>query len=317
MQARSLGLVSFAMAAIAVTSCAAPTGSSTGPIVARQAPAAVRPPTNGQTVIVSDTSQNSVTICGPGSPCNQCKTVGSGLSSPDGLTTSNGGGPPAKSPFAYVADSGNHRVVVFTAACTTVRILNDAPYTPVDVAVAADGTVAVTNLCESTSCGAPNIAFFAPKSTKIARFVKGLMTEFLYGAFDKKGDFYNDGYAGSKVVVGVVPRGSTTDKSTGISGIGSPGGLEVAKNGTANVIDAACPCIQIYKGSSHVGTVALTGVTAPVTFAFDKKNKHVWVTDAATKTVDELHYPTGGTILYQYEGFYEPTGVGVIPPAAP
>ena len=35
------------------------------------------------------------------------------------------------------------------------------------------------------------------------------MSQYYYGAFDKHGNFYNDGLSGSTVEVGVVPRGST------------------------------------------------------------------------------------------------------------
>jgi hypothetical protein len=307
------------MALIATTACSGPATSSNGAIAAYRPPFSARPATGGTPVIiVSDASQNAVVICPSGSACSQCKTVGSGLSAPQGVTSSSNGGPPAKSPLGYVADSGNHRVVVFTDNCSTVRILNDEPYTPIDVAVASDGTVAVTNLCESSYCsGSPNIAFFAPKSTNITRLAKGLMSEYLYGAFDAKGDFYNDGYLGSTPEVGVVPRNSTTDEATGISGIASPGGLEVAKDGSINILDTTCPCIQIYEGSAHSGTVKMSGVTTPLTFAFDKKNKRVWLTDVTSQTVDELRYPKGGKILYQYSGFSEPIGVAIIPPAAP
>lgn len=301
----------------AATGCIAPTASSTGALAAYGAPSAVQSTAGSSpTVIVSDASQNDVVICGSGSPCSQCKTLGSGLSSPGGVTTSGNGGPPAKSPLGYVADSGNHRVVVFTDTCSTVRILNDASYTPLDVAVAGDGTVAVTNMCETSSCSGPNIAFFAPKSSKITRVATGLMSEYLFGAFDKKGDFYNDGYSsGSTVEVGVVPRNGTKDEPTGISGIAKPAGIQIAKNGAIDILDQACPCIRMYEGNTSAGTVTLTGVTTPVTFALDKKNKHLWVTDVTSQTVDELRYPKGGKILYQYTGFSEPIGVGIIPPA--
>lgn len=320
MLTRVLRLVSAATAIAAVTACGASTASSNGPIATYGASFASRPATGGTpAIVVSDASQNDVVICPTGSACGSCKTLGGGgLSNPNGLTTSNGGGPPAKTALGYVADSGNHRVVVFTDSCSTVRILDDKPYTPIDVAVAGDGTVAVTNLCESSSCsGSANIAFFAPKSTKISRIATGLMSEYLYGAFDSKGDFYNDGYSGTTVEVGVVPVNSKTDEATGISGITTPGGLEVATNGTVNIVDAACPCIQIYAGSAHTGTVNMKGVTTPVTFAFDKRNKHVWLSDAASKTVDELRYPAGGKIINRYDGFSEPIGVGIIPPAKP
>lgn len=234
-----------------------------------------------------------------------------------GVATSSGG-PPAASTLDYVADSGNQRVVVFTDTCETTRVLDDTGYFPSDVAVADNGTVAVTNLCAAPSCTGPgNISFYAPGSTSITRVAKGLMSQYSYGDFDKHGNFYNDGFSGSTVEVGVVPHGSTSDKATGISGIEYPGGIQIARNGTINIDDQDCACIQIFSGSHHVGTVTLPGVVRPVAFALDKKNKHLWVTDVSSKTVDEFPYPKGGKILNQFSGFYEPIGIGVIPPDKP
>ncbi|MGA7201685.1 MAG: hypothetical protein WBX26_07645, partial [Candidatus Cybelea sp.] len=85
------------------------------------------------------------------------------------MATANGPGHRfAKSTLDYVADSGNQRVVVFTDACETVSVLGDSGYTPSGVAVAEDGTVAVTNLCAAPSCtGAGNISIYAPGSTSV------------------------------------------------------------------------------------------------------------------------------------------------------
>jgi hypothetical protein len=58
-------------------------------------------------------------------------------------------------------------------------------------------------------------------------------------------------------------------------------------------------------------------VKKPVTFALNKSNKALWVTDVSSKTVDEVPYPTGGKVLYQYNGFSEPIGVGVVPADKP
>ena len=129
---------------------------------------------------------------------------------PGGVATTNGpGGGFAKSTLDYVADSGNQRVVVFTDACETVGVLDDSGYVPSDVAVADDGTVAVTNLCAAPSCtGAGNISFYAPGSSTVTRVATGLMSQYYYGDFDKHGNFYNDGLSGSTVGVGVVPLAS-------------------------------------------------------------------------------------------------------------
>jgi hypothetical protein len=235
-----------------------------------------------------------------------------------GVATSGASGKRPASTLDYVADSGNQRIVVFTDQCQTVRLLDDSGYFPSDVAVSRDGTVAVTNLCAAPSCnGAGNISFYAPGSSRVTRVATGLMSQYYYGDFDRRGNFYNDGFSASVVEVGVVPRGSRTDKATGISGIGFPGGIQIAHNGTLNIDDQSCPCIQIYKGRQHVGTVSLPNVARPVTFALDKTNTHLWVTDLYSRVVDEIAYPGGGQILYQFSGFYEPIGVGVVPPDRP
>ena len=314
--------VSFALACISVAACGAPpVGSASGAVAISRTPSSAQTLTNGTSpvVVTSDASQNDVVICSQPSACNQCKTIGSGLSTPGGVATTNGpGGNFAGTMLDYVADSGNQRVVVFTDSCETVSVLDDSGYFPSDVAVARDGTVAVTNLCAAPSCtGAGNISFYARGSSHVTRVAKGLMSQYYYGAFDKHGNFYNDGLSGSTVEVGVVPRGSNSDKATGISGIEFPGGIQVARNGTINIDDQNCPCIQIYKGSDHAGTVSLPGVAKPVTFALDKNNKRLWVTDVTSKTVDEVKYPSGGKILYQFTGFSAPTGVGVMPPSKP
>ena len=311
---------SFAIACIALTACGAPVNSPFGAGAASPASSSARPPTSGSTtVIASDAAQNAVVICAGGSPCSSCKTIGSGLSLPQGVATANGPGHDfAKAPLAYVADFGNQRVVAFTPACTTVRVLDDSGYFPSDVAVAPDGTVAVTNLCAAPSCsGGGNISFYAPGSSSVTGVATGLMSQYYYGDFDKHGNFYNDGLSGSTVEVGVVPHGSLTDKATGISGIKFPGGIQIAHNGTINIDDQDCACIRIYKGNHSAGTVSLPGVAKPVSFAFDKSNKHLWVTDESSKTVDEIPYPAGGTILFQLGGFYEPIGVGVLPADKP
>jgi hypothetical protein len=318
--------ISFATACIVLSACTAPPVSSgNGAVGASGASGSTQTfgSSSSTTVATSDASQNDVVVCRPPSECTDCKTIGSGLSMPQGIGTGSSGGEIA--PLAptryYVADYGHQRVVVFTVSsdeCETEEVLDDSGYFPSDVAVARDGTVAVTNRCAAPSCTAGgNISFFAPGSTHVTSVATGLISQFYYGAFDKRGNFYNDGFAGTTVEIGVVRHGSTTDKATGISGIGFPGGIQVAKNGTINVDDQDCPCIQIYKAKKHVGTVSLPGVERPVTFALNKSNTQLWVTDVTSNTVDELPYPAGGKILYQITGFSEPIGVGVAPPSKP
>ncbi|MBV8530992.1 MAG: hypothetical protein JO104_06715 [Candidatus Eremiobacteraeota bacterium] len=323
-----------------LSACAAPPIiSANGAVATARAPVATRTiNSSSSTVVVSDASQNDIVVfCARHTACNdcktlgsvpnvsrsvchECKTIGSGLSMPQGVATAGSGGDlaPSASTLDYVADFAHQRVVVFTDACNTVRVLDDSGYFPSDVAVAFDGTVAVTNLCPAPSCsGAGNISFYAPGSSNVTRVATGLMSQYYYGDFDGHGNFYNDGLSGNSVQVGVVPYGSTSDMATGISDIGVPGGIQVARNGTINIDDPGCLCIQIYRGSRRVGTVSLSGVVKPVTFALDKSDTHLWVTDVSSKMVDEFPYPAGGEILDQLSGFSEPIGVGVVPSDKP
>jgi hypothetical protein len=221
--------------------------------------------------------------------------------------------------YGLVADTGNSRAVVFTASCSTQAILDDSGYLPIDVAIASDGTVAVTNLCAAPSCtGSGNIAFYAPGSTTITSVATGLMSNYYFGDFDKNGNFYNDGLTSQgTTVVGVVARGSTTDDPTGITGIGQPGGIQVARNGSINIDDPTCSCIQIFNGSSHTGTVRLSGTVSATTFAFTKSNSDIWVADPYTLNVYEFHYPSGGSSVNVLQGFSKPVGVAVSPPDKP
>ncbi|MGA8097731.1 MAG: hypothetical protein WB810_03625 [Candidatus Cybelea sp.] len=269
---------------------------------------------------VSDAETGDVAQC-KGKTCSLCITPGSG---PQGVTTGPViAGDQVLSGYVYVAVTLASEILVLRPAasgvsCSILRTLDDPGEYPSDVAVRSDGMVAVTNICSAPSCGPGNIAFYAPGATYPTSTVTGLLSRFYFGDFDKAGNFYNDGVtANSATAVGVVPAGATSDMPTGISGIGSPGGVQVARNGTINIDDQDCPCIQIYKGNSHVGTVALPGVVDPASFALNKRNNDLWVADAASGKVDEVRYPAGGSIIATLGGFSQPIGVGVIPPDNP
>jgi hypothetical protein len=198
-----------------------------------------------------------------------------------------------------------------------VRTLTDAGYRPFDVAVAEDGTVGVTN-ASSTSSGAGNIVFYDTGAKKPSRVAKGLFVFFAFGAFDENGNFYNDGVAASGGSgIGVVKAGSKVDHAAGITGIRSPEGIQVAANGTINIIDQAGPSIEVYRGTKHVKTVTLSGAVQPVAFTFNAANTRVWLTDASNGTLDEYAYPGGGKALTVIKGFTNVFGVAMLPAPSP
>lgn len=246
------------------------------------------------------------------STCTLCKAPGSGWDEVQGIGIDGHGN-------VYVADTLNSRIVELDPGCQSVmRILYDPFEYPVGVAVARNGLIGVTNICSAPSCGPGNIVFYAPGSSYVRYAATGLLSRYYYGAFDRRGNFYNDGFtASSTVTVGIVRTGSTIDTAAGISGIQFPGGVEVARNGTVNIDDQYCLCIQIYKNTHNVGTVTLGGTEDPVTFALAKNNKSLWVADADTGTFDEYSYPNGGEPFDVLGGFTEPIGVGVAPASPP
>jgi DNA-binding beta-propeller fold protein YncE len=311
---------------IALAACGAPAPlySTSSQNVSAGVPSALAAPSNlnakafAGIVYVSDSTTNDLSGCQHG-VCRACKTLGSGLAS---VSINPSAPPPLDSRQSsvpgtvYLADEGGQQIIVMDASCTTTETISDQGFYPLDVAFALDGTLAVMNF-ESTSFGPGNILFYAPKSKK-PRVAKGLLANFYFGGFDSHGNFFNDGVTLSGgPAVGVVAAGSNVDKLAGISGIRSPGGIAVARDGTINIDDQACPCIQIYEGKKHVGTVTLSGAVDPVSFAFNKKNTDVWVADAGTGTVDEYAYPKGGRSIQEFSGFKTPVGVGVLPASQP
>lgn len=248
--------------------------------------------------------------------CTSCITVG--ISSDVQTVTSTSLG---SSDYLYIVLMNAAEIVVVkpTAySCRVVRTLKDPHEYPIGVAVRPDGWAAVPSLCSAPKCGPGNIAFYAPKATSPSYYATGLLSRYYFGDFDLKGNFYNDGLnAKGEAVVGVVQAGSKTDKATGISGISSPGGIQIASDDTINVDDPVCQCIKIYKGSTHVGTVSLKGTTDPESFALDEKNHYLWVTDVAAGAIDQFRYPDGGSIVQSFTGFVEPVGVALTPPDNP
>lgn len=201
--------------------------------------------------------------------------------------------------------------------CNKTRTLNDTGFLPNDVKFGPDGSIAVTNEY-SYSYGAGNIYFYPPGSIYHNRVATGLFESFMFGAFDKSGNFYNDGIAQSGATgIGVVPSGSSADKPTGISGVIRPAGIDVAADGIINIVDQACPCIRRYRGSSHVGDIKLSGVEDPIAIALNKQNNRIWVTDAKAGKLYEYRYPAGGKPLAAIGGLQDNYGVGVLPAPEP
>ena len=269
----------------------------------------------GTTVWVTDAGNNEVFECRGEDYCKPTGSLepGSGTwNEPQGIAADAKGN-------VYVADTGNSRIVELSPNGAQLAILTDPGEYPAGVGVANDGTVGVTNICNSASCGTGNIVFYAPGSTTPTSSATGLLYRYYFGGFDSKGNFYNDGEdASGNVHVGVVLKGSAYDIDTGITGTAFPGGVEVSKKkSTLNVLDQTCPCLRAYSlkaGHALLATVPLGDATDPVTFGFTKGDADLWVADAGAALANEYLYPAGGSPVNSYSGYFsQPIGAVAVP----
>jgi hypothetical protein len=226
----------------------------------------------------------------------------------------------------YIADTGNSRVVVLNKGGHSIAILQDPGQFPVDVGVAADGTIGVTNLI-STSGGSGSVSFYSSLKAKSPTSVAtGLFYEDYFGAFDAQDNFYVDGEdASGGIHVGVVASGSTSVTDTGIdtSAYLFPGGVQVIETGkspktvqTLTVGDQEALDIYTYAlpGYAAGPAVQLGGSGDPVSFAFEKAQKLIATADAENAAVNIFSWPAGGSSpAAVISGFSEPVGIGIDP----
>lgn len=308
----SARLAALVLAYTCFAACTAPSYAPSSHIANVTAGVSVPHPSTTGSVEAVTNGQN-IYLCQNG-VCNVCKAPGTGNVG----TATTSANPDDAQPGGniLVANRSHHEIVQFNSACLETHTpYLDSGYYPNDVGVARSGTIAVANEY-STSYGPGNIKFY-PKNAN-PYVAKGLFEFFYFGAFDARGNFFNDGIGLSGGAgVGVVPAGSKVDRPAGISGVTSPEGMQIARNGTLNIIDLSCSCIRIYKGKSHVGNVTLSGATKPISLALNQKNDRVWVTDATTGTVDAYPYPRGGKPVGMLKGFRSAFGVGILPASEP
>lgn len=312
---------------LALAACESPTYAPSPHSVSAPAAMPFTKPPIGDDVFVTDQQSQELYLCHIG-VCSSCHTVGSGnmgtSSSPSdgGSREPSGSREPAGSVF--VANASLQKVLQFglrfessSSLCIVTHTYDDSGYLPNDVAAARGPLIAVTNEY-TTQFGEGNITFYNRGVSKPSYVAHGLFAFFQFGAFDAHGNFFNDGIGLSGGAgVGVVPFGSKVDRATGISGVGSPAGIQIARDGTINIVDSSCPCIRIYRGKTHVGNVTLTGAVDPISLALNRKNDRVWVTDNSTGTVDSYLYPCGGKPVTVYNRLATAFGVSILPAPEP
>ena len=235
----------------------------------------------GASIIISDATDNVVDIFNT----EGVKTAQlTGFSQPQGLALDTAGN-------LYVADTKNSRIQVYAAGFKgTPTTINDPGESPASVAVDSNGNLGVTNIL-TTAGGPGSVSFFNKGGTLLTTLSNRNFARVFFDAFDDKGNLYIDGTnALGAFVAGEVVGGANGKAITGLAvgnRVGFPGGIALSSTGKIALDDQQNVTIFTYnapvKGSlgMPIATTPLTGAGDPISFAFTRTNKAIWVADAA------------------------------------
>ncbi len=229
----------------------------------------------------------------------------------------------------YVADSGDQSVPVFESPYdgAPVETLDDSGYVPHGVAVAADGTVAVTNECSTAkgcAAGSGSIVLYAKgQTTPCSTILTPTYNSISFGAFDSAGDFYFDGFVKKNVVVSIVRggcSGSSYNELQSDYSMEYPGSLQFGPHKRLSIIDATAETIVTYTAFTNAlvkfAVTPLNGKYAiePTAFAFTKSGNSVYTVNAGSGSAEHFDFPAGGVSKLVYSLGGKPSGVAVSPP---
>jgi hypothetical protein len=273
-----------------------------------------------ESIIVSDASNDVVDIFDAAGKQTAQLT---GFSQPQGLALDREGN-------LYVADTSNSRIQVYAAgfngAPTTI---NDPGEAPVGVAIDKNDNIAVTNIITTTD-GAGSVSFFNKGGTLLTTLSSANFAKVLFDAFDRNGNLYIDGVNASGdfvagEIVGGVSGKAITVLTTGNT-VGYPGGIAISSMGKIALDDQKNVAIYTYnapvKGSlgTPIATTPLTGAGDPISIAFTRRDKGIWVADPAgggladkalVSSADKYPYSDGGAssraIFFSHGS--QPTGI--------
>ncbi len=267
-------------------------------------------PTNG-VVWIADSGSYTVWRCtNPGTLT--CVPKGVGWNEPQGLAAD-------AINRAYVADTGNSRVVRLSPSGGTPHVFADPGYYPAGVAVATNGVVCATNII-STADGQGNIECY--QGTNSWSICCG-MFRYYFDAFDSAGNLYADGLDSSDNVqveeIAGASGGSTVEVNSGITSISFPGGMQVRRISPHYLMidDQNGHDIQQFilpgYGAGTPASFPLSGTSDVVDFGLKPGDLNLWGADAGNQTGDAYGDPTGAVHYALTNGFSYPEGEVYMP----
>jgi hypothetical protein len=285
------------------------------------------------TIFVSDWDLDAVYVIQNGAVVQTLKVYG-----PQGMAVDSAGN-------LYVTDVAYSNVLVFAPPYTgSSSVLDDAGYRPSDVAVDANGNVAVTSF-ESNSYGPGSVAFYPKGATKPSKTIVANHTFAgdYFCAFDANGNLFvtsKSGYGPFAVgeVVGGIAGKSVKALTTG-NILAAPAGIQVSANSRIVVLDqdqsGDYPTLYAYgepKNGALGKPLATTAFPAndAISFAFEGKSDNYAISadtyfDAPRGRVKADHENAYGQMqIFDYPGGggvsrvglpldSEPVGVAVSP----
>ena len=249
-------------------------------------------------------------------------TLTSGLANPQGMATDRMGN-------LYVANSGEQNILIWAAGFGGPPIaIADPDGVPSDVDVRDNGAfLGVTNILDDN--GGASVTFYR-NGNRVGNVTDPAFEMVYFGAFDKTGNFYFNGFNTSgEVFVAVIAHATTGGRTvqylTTDNTIGFPGGVQVNNDGTISIGNQAGLAIYTYNPPSGgslgapISTTVLGSSVDPVTFAFKIHNHNLYTADVGTLSANEFAYPAGGNPenVITISGATQPIGIAITPAQMP
>jgi len=249
------------------------------------------------------------------------------LDGPEGMATDRSGN-------LYVVNTIDDNTLEYEAGATSPeRTLADLKgYAPGEVALGPDGTVYVTNIhgplpknCGTFCIPKPgNIVAYAHASTKPTTVYKTFPATNAYYPIGIGVDAQNDIFvtyettavSGGKGGVVEFVAGAMTPVDTGIV-LGYAGGVGFDAAENLIVSDLLCPCIGVYPPGSKTPSRELVKTGTPVTFAFGKSGRFIYVANGVNLDLEVYDYTSDRLVDRISGGGFtsstSPTGIAVWP----
>jgi serine/threonine-protein kinase len=228
-----------------------------------------------------------------------------GVYEPEGIATDTNGD-------LYVTNLGSKNVTVYHKGATTPYRTLTLSFQPDDVAVTADGYVAVSDVAGGVDVYAPGA------SAPTRRLTSQLIANAAGCGVDAQDNVFVSGNdRASNPVVVEYKNLMGPGANLGLSGLVFPSGVIVDKSGALVVSDNFLPGVDVYAPGSKSPTTIVTG-GSPNRSALNKTEHRLYVPESSYGVVNVYSYPGGAllkTISFSGSGnFISGTALSPAPP---